>query len=58
VTNARIALQNIEVGPMKWRLAVFGKNLFNNAYPVFTAPDANTILAAPRTYGVELGVSF
>lgn len=58
VTNARIALQNIEVGPAKWRLAFFGKNIFNNAYPVFTAPGANAVLSAPRTYGLELGASF
>jgi iron complex outermembrane receptor protein len=58
VTNARIALQNVEVGPTKWRLAFFGKNLFDNAYPVFTAPGANAILSAPRTYGLELGAAF
>lgn len=58
VTNARVALQNVEVGPTKWRLAFFGKNVFDTAYPVFTAPGANAVLSAPRTYGVELGASF
>ena len=58
VANARIALQNIELGPVKWRLAFFGKNIFDTAYPVFTAPGANAILSPPRTYGIELGAAF
>lgn len=58
VANARIALQNIELGPVKWRLAFFGKNIFDTAYPVFTAPGSNAILSPPRNYGVELGAAF
>ncbi|KEQ53194.1 TonB-dependent receptor [Sphingobium chlorophenolicum] len=58
VANARIALQNVEVGPAKWRLALFAKNLFDTAYPVFTSPGANAVLSPPRSYGVELGTSF
>lgn len=58
VTNARIALQDIAVGPTNWRVALFGKNIFDTAYPVFTAPGANAILSAPRTYGLEVGTSF
>lgn len=56
--NARIAWQNIDVRLAKLKLAFFAKNVFNNTYPVFTAPGVNAILAAPRTYGLELGVGF
>ncbi|MGF7150124.1 iron complex outermembrane receptor protein [Sphingomonas zeicaulis] len=58
VANARIALQDIEVGPSRWRIAAFAKNIFDTAYPVFTAPGANAVLSAPRTYGLELAASF
>lgn len=58
VANGRIALQNIAVGPTEMRVALFGKNLFNSAYPVFVAPGANAVLSAPRTYGLEFGVNF
>ena len=58
IANARIAIQKIEVGPTRLRLAFFAKNLFDTAYPVFTAPGANAILSPPRTYGLELGASF
>ena len=58
VANARVTLQKIPVGPTQLRLALFGKNIFDTAYPVFTAPGANAILSPPRTYGVEVGVSF
>ncbi|MBH1998914.1 MAG: TonB-dependent receptor [Sphingomonadaceae bacterium] len=58
LSNARVALQNVELGPVKWRLAFFAKNIFDTAYPVFTAPGANAILSTPRTYGIELGAAF
>lgn len=58
IANARVALQNVDVGPTKLKIALFGKNIFDSAYPVFTAPGANAVLAAPRTYGVEIGASF
>ena len=58
VSNARVTLQNIPIGPTKLRLSAFAKNLFDTAYPVFTAPGANAILSPPRTYGLELGASF
>lgn len=58
VANARIALQNVEIGSLNWRFAFFGKNLFDTAYPVFTSPGANAVLSPPRTYGLEVGTSF
>lgn len=58
VTNARITLQNIPVGPAQFRVALFGKNIFDTAYPVFAAPGSNAILSAPRTYGIEVGATF
>ncbi|MBO9377031.1 TonB-dependent receptor [Sphingomonas histidinilytica] len=58
VANARFSLQNISVGPTRLRVSAFVKNLFDTAYPVFTAPGANAILSPPRTYGLELSASF
>ena len=58
VANARASLQRIAIGPADMKLSVFAKNLFDTAYPVFTAPGANAILSAPRTYGIEVGASF
>lgn len=58
VTNARVTLQHIPVGPTEFRVAFFGKNIFDTAYPVFAAQGANAILSPPRTYGIEIGTSF
>ncbi|MGF7150193.1 iron complex outermembrane receptor protein [Sphingomonas zeicaulis] len=58
VANARIGVQNIEVGEFSFRIAGFANNVFDTAYPTYTAPGANAILLPPRTYGLELGINF
>lgn len=58
VANTRLSLQDIPVGPVALRVSGFARNLFNSAYPVFSAPGANAILSAPRSYGIEIGASF
>ncbi len=58
--NARLALNNIQIGPSEWSLAVFGKNLTDESYYLdhFNAGLPTAIFGEPRTYGLELGVKF
>ncbi|MFV0643711.1 MAG: TonB-dependent receptor [Sphingomonadaceae bacterium] len=58
VANARIALRNIPAGSVDLTIAAYAKNIFDTAYPVFTAPGANAIQSAPARYGLELGFEF
>lgn len=58
IANARVSLQDIPVGSARFKVAAFAKNLFDKAYPVFTAPGSNAVLAQPRTYGLEVGANF
>jgi iron complex outermembrane recepter protein len=59
VGNARLTLQNIELARgTKLRISGYVNNVFNQAYPIFVAPGATYYSAAPRTYGIEAGVSF
>jgi iron complex outermembrane receptor protein len=58
VANGRVTLQNIGIGPTKARIAGFVNNVFDIAYPTYTAPGGNAILLPPRTYGLEIGLNF
>ncbi|MDO7834807.1 TonB-dependent receptor [Sphingobium sp. HBC34] len=58
VANARISLQDIEVGPTNFMISYYMKNIFDTAYPVFTAPGSMAILSPPRTYGLEATMRF
>jgi iron complex outermembrane receptor protein len=58
VANARVTLRNMPVGPVDLAVSGFINNVFDEAYPVFTAPGANAALMAPRTAGVEFTMSF
>ena len=56
--NGRVSLRNIAAGPTKLQVSLFGRNLMDRAYPVFTAPGSNAVLAPPRTFGVEFEAQF
>lgn len=58
--NARMGLSAIHVGASEWSLAAFGRNLTDKSYYIghFNAGLPAAIFGEPRTYGVELGISF
>lgn len=58
VANVRVALQDVQVGPVAVTIAGFVKNVFNAAYPVYNSPSSDAVLLAPRLAGVEVGVNF
>lgn len=58
--NGRIALKDIQTGPVKAEIAVFGKNLLNETYYTYAFDGAASggglamFLQSPRTYGLEI----
>ncbi|HKT72227.1 MAG TPA: TonB-dependent receptor [Steroidobacteraceae bacterium] len=61
IFNARAALQNIAIGPVKGEVALYARNLFNNKEPLFglfNGFGASTNYQPARTYGVEVTVDF
>ena len=56
--NARIGFEDIAVGSMRFSLSAIVNNIFDTAYPVFTAPGPWAIMNPPRHYAFEVGLRF
>lgn len=61
LANARVSLMDIPVGPTRMRLSGYVKNIFDEdavSYPIDYGVIAGAIFERPRTYGIELGITF
>ncbi|PSO11891.1 hypothetical protein C7E20_10615 [Sphingobium sp. AEW4] len=56
--NARLTLQDIDVGGAKFKIAGFVNNFANEIYPAYSSASDNFIPNSPRTYGIEIGAAF
>jgi iron complex outermembrane receptor protein len=57
LVNARVALENIEIGPAKGTVALWGRNLFDNRSAVYAVGLISMISAVyepARTFGVDV----
>lgn len=64
VVDARLNLENVEIGDGNLRLTLWGKNLFDEEYPTYSINFGSSVgiitenYGDPRTWGVELAYEY
>ncbi len=56
--NGRIALSGMQLGATEWKVALWGKNLTDEAEEIYNLTDLGHQFNKPRSYGVELSMEF
>ncbi len=56
--NGRLSLAGVEMGSTTWKVALWGKNLTDEAEEIYDLSTAGHQFNKPRSYGIDLSVEF